>query len=122
MKNFSSWSAGFESWRLLLASGVLAGLLVGCSGSGSDFDLKSPNTVTKSELLERIRPFDPRFSGIEVATAARLKEILGEPSDIKKLGNWEYWQYACSDGIVQIQMIDTQITGGRAHLKSVDSY
>jgi hypothetical protein len=117
MKNSSNWIAVFKAVSICAVS-----VLVGCSGSGTDFDLKDQTTATRAELTTKLRPFDPRFSGVQIATTARLKEILGEPSEIKKVGSWEYWQYVCTDGIVQIQMIDSQAIGGQAHLKSVDSY
>jgi hypothetical protein len=65
--------------RGALLAVLLPGLLLGCG------------EPSKSDLIEKARG---------VSTRERLREVLGEPQQLVKLGPLEKWTYLASDGEV----------------------
>lgn len=71
------------TWRTRLGAMALAGLLM--------FGLAACGDPSKTELVEKSR-------GAETSQA--LRDALGEPDGISKLGPVEKWTYKASDGSV----------------------
>ena len=59
---------------------------------------------------------------IKVATIAEFKSIFGDPSKTQSREGVTYWYYECSDGTIQIELIDPNVSGGRMLIKEVNEY
>lgn len=79
-------------------------------------------TLKKSQWREKIRPYWNPGGPIKVATISEFKNIFGEPSKTQSAEGNASWYYQCSDGTIQIELIDPNMSGGRMIIKEINDY
>jgi ankyrin repeat protein len=79
-------------------------------------------SIKKSQWKERVRSYWNPSGPIRVATISEFKAAFGEPSKTQSRDGVAYWYYDCSDGTIQIALIDPNMSGGRMLIKEVNEY
>jgi len=132
------------SWIDILSCGFLAVMVVGCGlvaamvlipniGSilnpgGGPNDSRGvpqqvePKQISKTEWRQKVRPYWNPGGSIRVTTVANFKNLVGEPSQTQTIEGVANWYYECSDGTVQLELIDSNMTGGRLMIRGVNDF
>ena len=79
-------------------------------------------TMTKTAWREKIRPYWNPGGGIKVVTIADFKALFGEPAKTQSVEGLAYWYYDCSDGTIQMVLIDPNMSGGRMLINAVNDF
>jgi len=89
------------------------------SKSTAPVDSKS---LKKSQWKEKARAYWNPGGPIKVATISEFKNIFGEPSKTQSTEGIAFWYYQCSDGTIQIELIDPNMSGGKMLIREVNDY
>ena len=114
------------------ALGCAALILLGVSlawlaeDSGCDSPSNNPGAVaakpTKAEWRQKVRPYWNPGGPIKVATITDFKALAGEPSHTETVEGVAYWTFECSDGTVQVELIDPNMSGGKMLIKDIKDF
>lgn len=78
--------------------------------------------MTKTAWRAKIRSYWNPGGGMKVTTIANFKAMFGEPSKTQTVEGHAYWYYDCSDGMIQIDLIDPNMSGGRFLINAVNDF
>jgi hypothetical protein len=77
---------------------------------------------SKAEWRQKVRPYWNPGGPIKVATIADFKALVGEPSHTETVEGVAYWSFECSDGIIQVELINPNMSGGRMLIKDIKDF
>lgn len=83
-----------------------------------------PKLISKEQWMQKVRPYYNPGGGVKVTTVTNFKALMGEPSDTQVDGNTGHalWTYTCSDGAIQVDLIDPNMTHGTLAINSISSF
>lgn len=95
--------------------------MAGCNKSTTSPD--GSQALTKAEWRQKASPYYNPGGGIKLATVREFKKLMGEPARTQTLGDGHaFWYYDCSDGTIQVVLIDPATTGGTLMIDSINDY
>jgi hypothetical protein len=110
---------------VLVAILVVGSIIETMSGSSSPVQQDiTANVLSKAAWREKVRPYWNPGGSIKVTTVANFKSLMGEPSLTQTDGDTghAYWFYSCSDGTVEIDLIDPNMTRGTMAINSISDF
>lgn len=83
-----------------------------------------PKLISKAQWMQKVRPYWNPGGSIKMTTVANFKALMGEPSQTQTDGDTghAYWSYQCSDGTVEVDLVDPNMTGGTMAISSISDY
>jgi hypothetical protein len=83
----------------------------------------SPRLISKAEWRQKALPYyNPSGGGRKLTTVADFQNVLGAPSQTQTIEGHAYWYYDCSDGTIQVVLIDPAMTGGQLAIDSINDF
>ena len=79
-----------------------------------------PKLISKAQWREKLG-LNYRY---KTWTVEQFKALLGEPSHTQTIEAEieAIWYYECSDGTIQVEMVDPNMNGRRVNIKSINDY
>jgi hypothetical protein len=81
-----------------------------------------PNQISKAQWREKVRPYWGPNGPYAIMTAAKFKAVVGEPARTQTVDSEAFWYYDCSDGTIQVKLLDPNQTGGQMAIQSINDY
>jgi len=78
--------------------------------------------MSKAQWREKVRPYWNPGGGIKVTTVANFKALVGEPSSTQTTDGIADWYYTCSDGTIQLELVDPSMSGGRLLIRAINDF
>ncbi len=94
--------------------------IAGCNETGQQST--SPHLPSKAEWRQKVRPYWNPGGPIKLTTIADFKNLVGEPSHTQTMEGIAYWYYECSDGSIQLELVDPNMSGGRLLIREVNDF
>ena len=84
----------------------------------------SPARISRAQWREKAFPYYNATGRRTITTVSNFKAVVGQPSHTQVVGSAqrEYWYYYCSDGTVEVDLVDPRLTGGQLAINSVSEY
>jgi hypothetical protein len=120
-----------QPWLTWLGIGVLLLFMIGwiadgagCSPTTTSNSMQEsgPKLISKSQWREKVRPYWNPGGSVKVTTIANFKALVGEPSQTQTVEGHAYWYYECSDGTIQVDLVDPNMSGGRMLLNAINDF
>jgi uncharacterized protein len=67
--------------------------------------------LTKGQWREKARKYWNPGGGVSVTTISNFKALFGEPSRTQAIEGTAYWYYDCSDGTIQVELVNPTMPG-----------
>ena len=81
-----------------------------------------PKLISKAQWREKIRPYWNPGGSVKLTTIANFKALVGEPSHTETMEGIASWHYDCSDGTIQIELVDPNMSGGRMLINAINDF
>jgi hypothetical protein len=106
----------------IIAVLFIIGLIAQIGGCDKTTDpQKGEHALTKAQWRQKALPYyNPGGGGRKVTTVADFKGVMGEPARTETLGGYVYWFYDCSDGTIQVKLIDPAMSGGTLAIETIN--
>jgi hypothetical protein len=78
--------------------------------------------MSKAQWREKVRPYWNPGGGIKVTTIANFKALMGEPSSTQTADGIADWYYTCSDGTIQLELVDPGMSGGQLLIRAINDF
>ena len=116
-------------WAVLIALLLFVGGIIDTAGCNPDTTAQDSGQnsgsklMSKAEWMQKVRPYY-NHGGRQVTTIANFKALFGEPSQTQTDGDTghTYWSYECSDGTIQIDLVDPNMSRGTMLINSISDY
>jgi hypothetical protein len=82
----------------------------------------APNRISKQEWRQKVRPYWNPGGGMKVTSIADFKALVGEPSQTQTVEGHAYWYYECSDGTIQVELVDPNLSQGRMLITAINDF
>jgi ankyrin repeat protein len=80
--------------------------------------------LTKAQWREKARKYWNPGGAVNVTTTSNFKALFGEPSRTQVVEGTAYWYYECSDGTIQVELVNPNMpgVGGKLLINSINDY
>lgn len=116
MKTAKFFGLGFFCALVILSS------LPGCDNGGQSAAPKPTKGEWKAKLVRRFGGY-AQLGILQNIELAEFKNAMGEPDHTQTVEGYAYWYYECSDGTIQLALIDGYLNNGEGYVSgNVNDY
>ncbi len=102
---------------LVLVIAFIGVMLTGCGNSPV-----TPPAITKAEWRQKCLPYYNIGGSRRIASIAEFKRVMGDPASTQTINGSAYWYYDCSDGVIQVELIDPSSAGNQLLIQTINDY